>query len=191
MTRCVHDFSQKLMRDILVEEHHPSHFLNNTILSFNNPILLRCLWSRNFILHSIFILEGFKFCILKFLPMITSYFDNGNLFLLLFWSLLQSFSVFFHASNFSLINSTQEYLEKSSTTTMMYLLPPKLSVLVGPIKSTWSNSKGRDVAITFTLGWLDLVSFPIWRGPQTIFSTFQNFGKPTTASSFETFATCL
>ena len=101
---CVYGFSPKLLRDILVEEHHSRHLLNDTIFSFNNPILLRCLWSRKFLLDSIFITKGFKFCILKFFPMITSYFGNGNPFS--FWSVLQSFSIFSNASDFSLRNST-------------------------------------------------------------------------------------
>ena len=92
-----------------------------------------------------------------------------------FWSFLHSLFIFLHASDFSLRNSIQEYLEKSSTTTMVYLFPLMFSVLVGPIRSTWSNSNGRDVATTFTLGWIDLVRFPNWHGPQIFFSIFPKF----------------
>ena len=34
------------------------------------------------------------------------------------------------------LNSTHVYLEKSSTMTIIYLFPPRCSVLVGPIRST-------------------------------------------------------
>ena len=99
MSHCVDGFSPKLLRDILVEENHLSHFLNNTILSFNNPILLRCLWSRKFLLDPILTAKGFELCILKFLPMITSYFGNGNPFFILkpltkFLHLLTCFRLF-------------------------------------------------------------------------------------------------
>ena len=108
-----------------------------------------------------------------------------------FWNFLHNLSILLHASDFSLRNSTQEYLQKSSTITMMYPFSPMLFVLVGPIRSTWSNSNGRDVATTFTLGWDALVYFPNWHGLQTFFSIFPNFNNPITASIFETFATCL
>ena len=78
-----------------------------------------------------------------------------------FFSLLHRISNFSHDSYFSLRNSTQVYLEKSSTMTIMYLFPPRLSVFVGPIKSTWRNSKQREVAITFILWWFAFVCFLI------------------------------
>ena len=58
-----------------------------------------------------------------------------------FYSLLQWVSNFSHTFDFSLRNSTHVYLEKSSTMTIMYLFPPRLSVLVGPIRSMWRSSK--------------------------------------------------
>ena len=53
--------------------------------------------------------------------------------------------MFLGASDLDLRRMTQVYLVKSSTTTMMYLFPPRDSVLIGPMRSKCSSSKGLDV----------------------------------------------
>ena len=50
------------------------------------------------------------------------------------------------ASDLDRRRMTQVYLVRSFTTTMMYLLPPRDSVLVGPIRSRCRSSNGLDVA---------------------------------------------
>ena len=69
------------------------------------------------------------------------------------------------------MNETHVNLEKSSTMTSPYLLPPKLVVLVGPKRSRCNNSSGLDVDTTF----LDLKDFlvclPNWHALQILSSS--------------------
>jgi len=65
-------------------------------------------------------------------------------------------------SDFSLMNFTQINLEKSSTTTKAYLLPPMLSTSIGPIKSMCRSSRTLEVTWCSNLGWDILVCLPIW-----------------------------
>ena len=87
------------------KKHYSRHLLYHMVLPFNNPILLWSFWGREFLLNSMRIAKCFRLCILKFLPMIASYFDDGNsLFILKL--LAKFFFVFSHASDFSIRNST-------------------------------------------------------------------------------------
>ena len=61
--------------------------------------------------------------------------------LFLFCNLVHKVSMCSGASILDLRRMTQVYLVKSFTTTMMYLFPPRDSVLVGPLRSGCSSSK--------------------------------------------------
>ena len=65
-------------------------------------------------------------------------------------------------------NKTHVNLEKSSTTTKPYLLPPKLVILMDPKRSKCSSSSDLDVDAIF----LDLkdflVCFPNWHALQIL-----------------------
>ena len=130
---------------------------------FTTPFCWRVLGAENSILIPFFAQNDSNLAFLNSFPWSLLILTIGAPFS--FYSFLQRISNFSHASNFSLRNSTQVYLEKSSTRTIMYLFPPRLSILVDPIRSTWRSSKHREVAITFTLWWLAFVCFPIWHAP--------------------------
>src|ERR1051325_8435916 len=59
-----------------------------------------------------------------------------------FWICFAYFLKALKASLFCTRNKVQEYLEKSSTITKAYTLPPKLFVLDGPKRSMCNNCSG-------------------------------------------------
>ena len=67
-----------------------------------------------------------------------------------------------NASSICARNEIKVNLEKSSTTTSPYFLPPKLVILVGPNKSKCNNSRSLDVDTTFFDLKDFLVCFPNW-----------------------------
>ena len=110
------------------------------------------------------------------------------------WS-LQILSIFKFFSFYSLVHKafmclgaldldrrrmTQVYLVKSSSITMMYLLPSRDSVLVRPIRSRCRSSNGLDVADVWVSGCLAFVCFPSWHGPHTTLIILLSFGIPKT-----------
>ena len=110
--------------------------------------------------------------------------------LLILQSYTQDFNVL-RAFDLDLRRKTQVYLVKLSTTTMIYLLSQRNSVLVGPMRSKCSSSKGLDVAYVWVLGCFAFVCFPNWHNPHTTFLTLLSFGIPNTDSCSDTIDRCL
>ena len=138
MASGVYNFPLEFLRNSFVQKHHPSHLLNGSIFTFNNPILLRSLRSRELLLDSIFLTKFFQLWFLNSFPWsllrqaMDEFFST--------WNRLHRFSILLATSNFSLRSSTHVNLEKSSTITKIYLFPPRLSVQVRPIRSTWRRT---------------------------------------------------
>ena len=77
-----------------------------------------------------------------------------------FCSLVHKASMWLGASDLDHRRMIQVYLVKSSTTTMMYLLPLRDSVLVKPIRFRCRSSNGLDVADVWVPRCLAFVYFP-------------------------------
>ena len=77
-----------------------------------------------------------------------------------FCNLVHKALIFLGVSDLDRRRTTQVYLVKSSTTTMMYLRPLRDSVLVGPIRSRCRSSNGLDVVNVWVPGCLAFVCFP-------------------------------
>src|ERR1044072_6281404 len=87
-----------------------------------------------------------------------------------------------NASLFCTRKKVQVYLEKSSTITKAYTLPPKLLVLDGPNKSICNNCSGLVVDTTFLDLKVDFVCFPFWQASQSLSLTNFILGNPITRS---------
>ena len=108
-----------------------------------------------------------------------------------FYNLVHRALMCSRASDLDRRRMTQVYLVKLSTTTIMYLLPPRDSVLVGPIRSKCRSSNGLDVVDVWVLGCLAFVYFPSWHGPHTTLLILLSFGIPKTDSCLDTIERCL
>ena len=136
---------------------HLSHFLQYFILFFNYSILLRSSRGWKFMFNPFRVAKEVNIHIVKLSPLIT-------LIIIIWWPfstciLLNNDFKCFMASNFSLRKLTNEYLKKSSTTTRTYLLPPLLSICIGPIRSICRRSKGLVMLISLTSLCVLLVCF--------------------------------
>ena len=108
-----------------------------------------------------------------------------------FYNFVHKASMCSGASNLDRRSMTQVYLVMSSTTTMMYLFPPRDSILVWPIRSRYSSSNGLDVAEVWVPGCLAFVYLPSWHGPHTTLLTLLSFGIPKIDSCLDTIERCL
>ena len=108
-----------------------------------------------------------------------------------FCNLVHKTSMCSRASNLDLRRMTQVYLVKSSTTTMIYLFPPRDSVLVRPMRSRCSSSNGLDVGDVWVLGCLAFVYFLSWHGPHITLFTLLSIGIPKNDSCLDTIERCL
>src|ERR1043165_5531951 len=99
-----------------------------------------------------------------------------------FWICFAYFLKALKASLFCTRNNVQEYLEKSSTITKAYTLPPKLFVLDGPKRSMCNNCSGLVVDTTFLDLKDDFVCFPFWQASQSLSLTKFLLGKQMTRS---------
>ena len=128
---------------------------------------------------------GFKHGILKFSHMVTSNPFNA-------FNVRIHFILYFSTKHFKLVKSfrffSKKYvhvnLEKSSTQTKMYLVPPKLSVCIGPTRSMWRSFRGSLVERYLPFLCMLLVCFPCWQGPQTPLAFFPSLGRPRTQLNF-------
>ena len=108
-----------------------------------------------------------------------------------FCNLVHKASMWLGASNLDHRKMTQVYLVKSSTTTKMYFLPPRDSILVGPIRSKCRSSNGLEVTDVWVPGCLAFICFPRWHGPHTTLLILLSFGIPKTDSCLDTIERCL
>ena len=108
-----------------------------------------------------------------------------------FCNLVHKVSMCSRVSDLNHRRMTQMYLVKSSTTTMMYLLPLRDSVLVGRIRSRCRSSNDLDVSDVWVPGCLAFVCFPSWHGPHTTLLILLSFGIPKTDSCLDTIERCL
>ena len=76
-----------------------------------------------------------------------------------FCNLVHKASMCSGESDLDLIRMTQVYLVKSSTTIMIYLFPPRDSVLVGLMRSRCSSSNGLNVVNVWVPGCLAFACF--------------------------------
>ena len=76
--------------------------------------------------------------------------------------------------------STHVYLEKLSTMTKPYDLPPRLVVLVGPKRSMWSSCKGLEVETQFFYLKEIFLCFPLTHASHNLFRSKDNLGNLTT-----------
>ena len=90
----------------------------------------------------------------------------------------------FMVSDFSLRKLTNEYLEKSSTTTRTYLLPSLLLVHMVPLRSIWRRFKGLVVLISLTYLCELFVYLPYMHPPQMGLDLSLSLGIPLTFSLF-------
>ena len=129
MTGTVHGPSPEMVGKMFSMKHDPGWFLQSSVLSFHHTILLRCYGRREFMLDPFTRIP----CSLLILTMPLSF---------SLWSLMQSSLNDSKVFDFSLIMFTEVNLEKSSTTTRTYLLPPMLATCIGLIKSICKNLWG-------------------------------------------------
>src|SRR6185437_13432963 len=74
MTRRIDCFRPKLIRDLVFIKHCSCGFYESSILPLNNSILLRCVWYRELMTNSFFIMIFFYVGVLEFGAIVTSYF---------------------------------------------------------------------------------------------------------------------
>lgn len=102
-----------------------------------------------------------------------------------FYNLLYKISICWGASNLDLSKIAHVNLVKSSSRTIIYLLPPRDFVWM------WKSSRGLDVVVVNVAWWWVLVCFPSWHGPHTILSTLAIWGMPSTTSFLDMIDSCL
>ena len=108
-----------------------------------------------------------------------------------FCNLLHKIFIFWGALDLNFSKIAHVNLIKLSTTTMIYLLRPRDSVLAGPMRSIWSSSSGLAVAMV-KVAWLwAFPYFPSWHSPQTALSTLTSLGMPNKASFLDIIDSCL
>ena len=133
VTSRINGFSPKISWNFIITSRYSFHFFQGPIFLFYHLVLLRCPKSWKIMAYSILIAEFLKFLILKLTTMVTSNWNYSSFFLIhnSFKELYKRWECF--------ILMCQEWnhvnLEKSSIMTSLYLLPPKLVVLVGPKRS--------------------------------------------------------
>jgi len=121
--QCLQLLPRKTLHTSVIQ-HDSGHLLNYSILSFHNPILLRCLGCRKFLLCSLIVAKVLEFRVLKLSSMITL--DPNNQSILLYLQLLAQMNHLVRSFRFIFTRTIQVYCVKSSTRIRMYFISPKL-----------------------------------------------------------------